>query len=93
MKAYAAAHGGDGEYFGAPSYVAAQVATMAITKACADGKATRAEVRKIIAQDEHPGEDLAPRAVRIDFQVSGDLRHGGFGIYQIQSNGAYKRVG
>jgi branched-chain amino acid transport system substrate-binding protein len=92
VKAYAAAHGGDGEFFGAPSYVAAQVATMAITKACADGKATRAEVRTIIRKTNIP-QATSLLGVRIDFQVSGDLRHGGFGIYQIQSNGDYKRVG
>ena len=45
VKAYAAAHGGDGEYFGAPTYAATQVVVGAITRACKDGKATRAEVR------------------------------------------------
>jgi branched-chain amino acid transport system substrate-binding protein len=92
VKAYAKAHGGDGEYFGAPTYVATQVATMAITKACADGKATRAEVRKDIAKVNIP-QKTSLLGVRIDFQKTGDLRHGTFGIYQIQSNGAYKRIG
>jgi branched-chain amino acid transport system substrate-binding protein len=50
VKAYVAAHKGNGEYFGAPSYVAAQVVVGAVTKACADGKASRAEVRKDIAK-------------------------------------------
>ena len=50
MKAYIKAHKGDGEFFGLPSYVAAQVVVTAVTKACADGKATRAEVRKAIAK-------------------------------------------
>ena len=50
VKAYAAAHGGDGEYFGAPTYAATQVVVGAITRACKDGKATRAEVRKQIAK-------------------------------------------
>jgi branched-chain amino acid transport system substrate-binding protein len=92
LKAFEKAHGGDGEFFGAPTYVATQVATMAITKACADGKATRAEVRKFIAKTNIPAK-LSLLGVRVDFQVSGDLRHGGFGIYQIQGNGSYKPVG
>ena len=62
VKAYAAAHGGDGEYFGAPTYAATQVVVGAITKACEDGKATRAEVRKHIATDEHPGRPVGARA-------------------------------
>jgi branched-chain amino acid transport system substrate-binding protein len=92
VKAYEKAHGGNGEFFGAPSYVAAQVATLAVTRACADGKATRAEVRKQIAKvNIHVKSSLL--GVRIDFQVNGNLRHGGFGVYQIQSDGSYKRVG
>ena len=52
VKAYAAAHGGNGEYFGAPSFVAAQVAVNAITKACkaGHGKTTRLAVRRLIAR-------------------------------------------
>jgi branched-chain amino acid transport system substrate-binding protein len=92
VKAYEKAHGGDGEFFGAPSYVAAQVATLAVTKACADGKATRAEVRKDIAKVKIPLK-TSLLGVRIDFQANGNLRHGGFGVYQIQSDGSYKRVG
>ena len=50
VKAYIKAHHGNGEFFGLPSYVAAQVVVGAVTRACADGKATRAEVRKQIAK-------------------------------------------
>ncbi len=64
----------------------------AVTRACADGKATRAEVRKLIAQTNIPAASRCS-AFRIDFQRNGDLRHGGFGVYQIQSDGTYKRVG
>ena len=92
MKAYASAHGGDAEYFGAPSYVAAQVVTRAITRACANGSATRAEVRQQIAKVNIPAK-TSLLGVRIDFQKNGNLRHGGFGVYQIQNNGVYKRVG
>jgi branched-chain amino acid transport system substrate-binding protein len=92
VKAFTKAHGGDGEYFGTPSYVAAQVATIAINKACADGKATRAEVRKDIAKVTLP-QKTSVLGIPIDFQKTGDLRHGGFGIYKIGSNGVYNRVG
>jgi branched-chain amino acid transport system substrate-binding protein len=92
VKAFQNAHGGNGEYFGAPSYVAAQVATLAVTRACADGKATRAEVRAKMAKINIPAK-LSLLGIRIDFQRNGNLRHGGFGVYQIQSDGTYKRVG
>ena len=64
----------------------------AITKACADGRATRAEVRKFIALTNIP----AARSVlgfRIVFQKNGELRFGGYGVFQIQADGTYKRVG
>ncbi len=91
VKAYEKAHGGNGEFFGAPSYVAAQVATIAITRACADGKATRAEVRQEMGKVNIP-QKLSLLGIRIDFQKNGNLRHGGFGVYQIQTDGSYKRV-
>ncbi len=92
VKAYAAAHNGDGEYFGAPSYAATQVLVGAITKACADGKATRAEVRKDIALTNIPAAQSI-LGFRIVFQKNGELRYGGFGVFQIQPDGTYKRVG
>jgi len=90
VKAYAKAHKGDGEFFGAPSYVAAQVVVGAITKACKDGKATRAEVRKLVAKTKLKTSILG---LPVSFKTSGDLKGGGFGIYQIQSNGTFKRIG
>ena len=90
VKAYAKAHKGDGEYFGAPSFVAAQVLVGAVTKACADGKATRAEVRKDIAKTKLKSSILG---LPVSFGASGDLKGGNFGIYQIQSNGSFKPVG
>jgi len=92
VKAYTKAHGGDGEYFGTPSYVAMQVLVGAVTKACADGRATRAEVRKFIPKTNIPAA-TSLLGIKIDFQANGNLRHGGFGIYKIQSNGSYSRVG
>jgi len=90
VKAYAKAHKGDGEYFGAPSYVATQVVVGAITKACKDGKATRAEVRKLVAKTKLKNSILG---LPVSFKAGGDLKGGGFGIYQIQSNGSFKRIG
>jgi branched-chain amino acid transport system substrate-binding protein len=90
VKSYVAAHKGNGEYFGAPSYVAAQVVIGAVTKACADGKATRAEVRKDMARTKLKSSILG---LPVSFTAGGDLKGGGFGIYQIQSNGSFKRIG
>src|SRR5919198_3180413 len=45
ILAYQKSHGGKGDYFGAPSYVAAQVIGRAVDRACKNGTATRAEVR------------------------------------------------
>jgi ABC-type branched-subunit amino acid transport system substrate-binding protein len=92
VRAYAAAHGGDGEYFGAPSYVAAQVAVGAITKACAagHGQTTRLAVRRLIAKTKLRSSILG---LPVSFSKAGDLRGGNFGIYQIQSNGTFKPIG
>jgi branched-chain amino acid transport system substrate-binding protein len=92
VKAFAKAHGGDGQYFGAPSYVAAQVETLAITSACkaGHGTTTRAKVRKNIAKMKLKSSILG---FGVSFAKGGDLKGGGFGVYQIQSNGSFKRVG
>jgi branched-chain amino acid transport system substrate-binding protein len=90
VKAYTKAHKGDGEYFGAPSYVAAQALVGAVTRACKDGKATRAEVRKQLAKTKLKSSILG---LPVSFKQSGDLKGGNFGIYQIQSNGSFKPVG
>jgi branched-chain amino acid transport system substrate-binding protein len=92
VKTYAAAHGGDGEYFGAPSYAATQVVVGAITRACKDGTATRAEVRRQILLTNIPAAQSI-LGFRVVFQKNGELRFGGFGVFQIQSSGEYKRVG
>ena len=91
VKAYIKAHHGDGEFFGLPSYVAAQVVVGAVTKACADGKATRAEVRKAIAKTNLKTSILG---FPVRFVRSGELRAPAtFGVFQIQSNGSFKRIG
>jgi len=91
VKAYIKAHKGDGEFFGLPSYVAAQVVVGAVTKACADGKATRAEVRKDIAKTKLKKTILG---FPVSFAKTGEMHTpANYGIYQIQSNGSFKRIG
>jgi branched-chain amino acid transport system substrate-binding protein len=92
VQAFAKAHGGDGQYFGAPSYVAAQVEANAITAACkaGHGKTSRAAVRKLIAKTNLKSSILG---FGVSFKKGGDLKGGGFGVYQIQKNGSFKRVG
>lgn len=91
VTAYIRAHKGNGEFFGLPSYVAAQVVVGAVTRACADGKATRAEVRKQIAKTNLKTTILG---FPVSFTAAGEMRTpANYGIYQIQSNGSFKRIG
>jgi branched-chain amino acid transport system substrate-binding protein len=93
VKAYVKAHGGKGEFFGLPSYVAAQVATLAVTRACkaGHGKTTRAAVRKQILKTNLKSTILG---FPVAFKRSGEMKApAAFGIYQIQKNGSFKRVG
>jgi len=91
---------GQSELFGLPSYAAAQVVGRAIDKSCANGSATRAEVRRNINTTVIPkSKSLLGFAMkfvqRVNFPLGpGDMqRPADFGIYQIQANGAYLRVG
>jgi branched-chain amino acid transport system substrate-binding protein len=78
-------HGGDGEYFGAPTYAAAQVAATAIDKACASGNATRAKVRAAIRATKIPAAKSLI-GVPLRFNRNGDLSTlKKFGLYK--SNG------
>jgi branched-chain amino acid transport system substrate-binding protein len=91
VKTYIKAHKGNGEFFGLPSYVAAQVVVGAVTRACADGKATRAEVRKQIAKTNLKTTILG---FPVSFARSGEMKlPASYGIYQIQSDGSFKRIG
>jgi branched-chain amino acid transport system substrate-binding protein len=92
--------GGQSELFGLPSYVAADVVSRAIDKACANGSATRAEVRGFIRRTNIPKkQSLLGFAVRFVQRVKaplgpGDMeRPADFGIYRIGNNGVYSRVG
>jgi branched-chain amino acid transport system substrate-binding protein len=91
VTTYISAHKGNGEFFGLPSYVAAQVVVGAVTRACADGKATRAEVRKQIAKTNLKTTILG---FPVSFTAAGEMRTpANYGIYQIQSDGSFKRIG
>ena len=74
--------------FGPATYMAGQVAMTAITKACADGKATRAEVTKFVRGTNIPsiiGDNIT-------FRANGDVKGGTFIIYRI-TNGKYSPLG
>ena len=92
VKAFTKAHHGDGQYFGAPSYVATQVDAMAITKACklGHGRTTRSAVRKQIAKTKLKSSILG---FGVSFKKGGDLKGGGFGIYKISKSGTFNPVG
>ncbi len=91
--------GGESQLFGLPSYAATQVLARAIDKSCANGTATRAEVRRNVAST------VIPKAISLlgftqkfvqqgTFPLGpGDMqRPADFGIYQISATGNYVRV-
>lgn len=75
--------------FGPATYMAGQVAMNAIKNACADGKATRAEVVQATQRTNIPSI-ISKNPVRFDGK--GDVRGGTFVIYKI-TNGKYSPVG
>jgi branched-chain amino acid transport system substrate-binding protein len=100
IRQYAAGPGrGARELFGLPSYVAADVVGRAIDKACANGTATRAEVRRFISRTNIPkSQSLLGFRVRFVQARRGVLGPGdletpaNFGIYRINAQGVYVRV-
>jgi branched-chain amino acid transport system substrate-binding protein len=91
--------GGESQLFGLPTYVATDVVARAIDKACANGQATRTEVRRFIGQTSIPrAQSLLGFAVRFVQTVRaplgpGDMqRPADFGIYRINPDGSYVRV-
>jgi branched-chain amino acid transport system substrate-binding protein len=88
IRAYMRSHGGNGDFFGAPSYVAAQVVGGAIDRACKDGRATRAEVRRQVRRTKLRKTLLG---LPVRFTRGGDIRGGVFGIYQ-SKNGKFARI-
>jgi ABC-type branched-subunit amino acid transport system substrate-binding protein len=103
LKSFQKAHNGDPETFGLPTYTSVMVNANAINNACkaGHGKTTRTAVRKAVAKVKlSKAVSLLGFPVQFlnknfgKYQGPGDM--GGtaaFGIYQIQKNGAYKRVG
>jgi branched-chain amino acid transport system substrate-binding protein len=90
---------GSSELFGLPSYQAAAVIGGAIDKACANGTATRAEVRRFVNSTNIPqAQSVVGFRVRFVQRRRGVLGPGdmetpaNFGIYRINNNGAYVRV-
>lgn len=81
---------GDTISFGAPSWVAVQMMAMGISTACADGKVSRAEVRRDIGNVSISNSLLGKP---IAFQKNGDQKGGvSFTIFQIGSDGKYNVV-
>lgn len=80
FRSYRRSHAGKADFFGAPTFVATQVAVEAINRACANRTATRAEVRRQIARTDITTSLLG---FRIRFDRKGDVRRVNFGIYRI----------
>jgi len=92
--------GGKSDLFGLPSYVAADVVARAIDKACANGSATRAEVRGFMNRTNIPKkQSVLGFAVKFVHSLKfplgpGDMANpADFGIYRINNNGVYARIG
>jgi len=81
---------GDTISFGAPNFVAVQAIAMGVSMACADGRVSRAEVRREIGKVRMSTSLLgAP----IRFSNTGDVVGGvGFTIFQIGNDGTYNVV-
>jgi branched-chain amino acid transport system substrate-binding protein len=90
---------GQSELFGLPSYQATAVVARAINRACANGRATRAEVRRHINRTNITrAQSLVGFRIRFVQRTRGVLGPGdmetpsNFGIYRINNSGAYIRV-
>ena len=90
ISAFKRLHGGKGELFGAPSFVAAQVVVGAINRACKDGKASRAEVRKQIKRT-NIAVKVSLIGLPVRFDRNGNLVKHPFGVYRSQK-GVFVRV-
>jgi branched-chain amino acid transport system substrate-binding protein len=91
VKAFKKLHGGASELFGAPSYVAAQVVTGAVDRACKNGTASRAEVRAQIKKTKISAK-ASLLGLPVSFDKNGDMVKKPFGIYH-SVNGVFVRVG
>jgi branched-chain amino acid transport system substrate-binding protein len=74
--------------FGPPAYLAAQVYANAIVRACADGRVSRSEVRKMLPKVRLPTTILgSPLA----FTANGDVAGAAFHVFQVV-NGKYMTI-
>jgi branched-chain amino acid transport system substrate-binding protein len=90
VKAFRKLHGAT-ELFGAPSYVATQVVSGAIDRACANGTASRAEVRAQLRKTKI-SKKVSLLGLPVAFDRHGDMVKKPFGIYH-SVNGVFVRVG
>jgi branched-chain amino acid transport system substrate-binding protein len=90
VKAFKKSHGGNPEFFGAPTYVAGQVVGGAIERACKDGKASRAEVR---AQIRKTSLKKTLLGINVSFNTQGDMQRRPFGIWKANAAGVFQPVG
>ncbi len=101
IRAYQRGPGrGSSDLCGLPSYVAVDVAARAVEKACANGQATRAEVRRFINRTNIPrAQSLLGFPIRFQQTVKrplgpGDMRTPAqYIVYRINANGAFVKVG
>lgn len=89
IAAYNAAYGTKWGLFGPPAYVAAQVIATAYKAACADGKATRAEVQQAIRAVRLQRSILG---IPVSFDKNGEMPSARFYVSLIQPNGKHKLV-
>jgi len=87
---YNAKYGTKWSTFGPPMFVATQVVATAYKNACADGKATRAELRKNIRNVVIPRSILG---IKVSFDRKGDVPAAKFYVFQILKDGSHKLVG
>jgi ABC-type branched-subunit amino acid transport system substrate-binding protein len=78
--------------FGPPGFTVMEVLGVAISNSCADGKTSRAEVRRLLPKVKLTTSILG---LPIAFDNDGDLFRGpksGVTLFQIQSDGSYKQI-
>jgi branched-chain amino acid transport system substrate-binding protein len=101
VKLYSKGPGkGKSNLFGLPSYMATNVLAIAVDKACANGTATRAEVRKFVAQTNIPkSQSLLGFRIKYVQAVKEPLGPGDMDtpsqyiLYKIDNSGKYVKVG
>ena len=78
--------------FGPPTFTAFEMLAIAVSKSCADGKTSRAEVRRLLPKVKLTNSILG---ISIAFDNSGDLFRGpkkGVTYFHIESDGSYKQI-